>query len=133
MILPVLDPRLSYEGLRADHSNDEELMEMLNRSKEDLQLHFDLYYAKTDDHDFSMSESAPAQPESPVKFNFFSRYSQQTAFGNALTNELAEYFRVTSVAEPFEGTDPLQWWFARREKFPNLYRLVRNVLCIPGI
>ncbi|KAJ6605017.1 hypothetical protein B0H10DRAFT_1886731, partial [Mycena sp. CBHHK59/15] len=99
----LLDPRLSYEGLRADYSNDEELMEMLNRSKEDLQLHFDLYYAKTDDNDFSMSEPAPAQPESPVKFNFFGRYSQQTASGNALTNELAEYFRVTSVAEPFEG------------------------------
>ncbi|KAJ6522554.1 hypothetical protein B0H10DRAFT_2249910 [Mycena sp. CBHHK59/15] len=61
------------------------------------ELHFDLYYAKTDDNDFSMSEPAPAQPESPVKFNFFGRYSQQTASGNALTNELAEYFRVTRL------------------------------------
>jgi hypothetical protein len=49
------------------------------------------------------------------------------------SDELAEYFRLTSVPEPFEVVDLLQWWYSRRLQFPQLYRLARNVLCIPGI
>lgn len=46
------------------------------------------------------------------------------------SNELAEYFRITSVPEPFDGVDPLQWWYSRCAQFPQLYRLARNILCI---
>jgi hypothetical protein len=69
---------------------------------------------------------------SPQKVDFTSRYKKR---GSAATisNELAEYFGLTSVPEPFETVNPLQWRYSRRRQFPQLYRLARNVLCIPGI
>jgi hypothetical protein len=47
-------------------------------------------------------------------------------------DELTEYFRITSIPEPFDKVDPIQWWYTRHEQFPNLYCLARDILCIPG-
>ncbi|KAF5347670.1 hypothetical protein D9758_013709 [Tetrapyrgos nigripes] len=56
------------------------------------------------------------------------------AFSAAQTSpqdELDKYFHFTS--HPSKMTvDPLEWWHARRDQFPNLYCLACDVLCIPG-
>lgn len=45
----VLDPRLSYEGLRKDYADEPDLLEDLTTSKADLQIHYDIYYANSED------------------------------------------------------------------------------------
>jgi hypothetical protein len=124
----VLDPRLSLEGLRKDYANDPELLAGLEKAKDDLQAHYNSHYANTD---------PVVCPEeqltgSPVKFNIFGRYAPQDGSADNSNNELAVYFRLTNVPPSFEDTDPLKWWYTRRNKFPNLYLLARDMLCIPG-
>ncbi|KIJ38116.1 hypothetical protein M422DRAFT_177043 [Sphaerobolus stellatus SS14] len=45
-------------------------------------------------------------------------------------NELQEYFQL--LPEEFNSTNPIEWWGARKAQFPNLNRLARNILSIPG-
>ncbi|KAJ6556718.1 hypothetical protein B0H10DRAFT_1203841 [Mycena sp. CBHHK59/15] len=45
----LLDPRLSYEGLRRDYADEPELLESLETSKTDLQFHYNISYANSDD------------------------------------------------------------------------------------
>jgi hypothetical protein len=125
-VLIVLDPQLSYAGLKTDADNPE-LLTNLDRSKDDLQTHFDtLYTSKTSRNSDNVDQATPGSPQ---KFDFTSHYS----CGSASTeNELAEYFRLTAVPEPW-SVDPLQWWYSRWQQFLNLYLLVQNILCIPGM
>jgi hypothetical protein len=133
MIYSVLDPGISYERLKADYADDHDLLEALESAKAELEPHYDILYAP------SLSTPASSPPPStfddtgsPQKIDFRSRYRTQGAAG-AVKNELVEYFRLTATLEPLnEDVDPLQWWYMRRKRLPNLYRLVRNVLCIPG-
>jgi hypothetical protein len=104
----------------------------LDRSKADLKAHFEIHYANSQQSSASDAPAEPAPAGSPVKFNIFARYGARATSSVVSNNELEDYFRLTSIPEPFEDTDPLQWWYARRHKFPNLYLLARNVLCIPG-
>jgi hypothetical protein len=125
-VLIVLDPRLSYAGLKTDYADNPELLRDLYRSKDDLQTHFDtLYTSKTSRNSDNVDQTTPGSPQ---KFDFTSHYSRGSA---STENELAEYFRLTAVPKPW-SVDPLQWWYSRWHQFPNLYLLVRNILCIPG-
>jgi hypothetical protein len=126
----VLDPRISYETLRDDYADDDDLLSHLEASKLGLQSHFEIHYAPTAPDVPSASTPQPTAG-SPQKVDFTSRYKKRASA--SASDELAEYFRITSVPEPFDGVDPLQWWYSRRRQFPNLYRLVHNILCIPGM
>ncbi|KAF7370018.1 Transposase-like protein [Mycena sanguinolenta] len=131
----LLDPRLSYTGLRADYADDPDLLEGLEKSKAALEAHFQAHYANLKQPS-GLEEQAelsqPSPPGSPAKFNIFKRYGAPATSTAVSQNELEDYFRLTSIPEPFEQTDPLQWWYTQRHKLPNLYRLARDVLCIPG-
>ncbi|KAF7346964.1 Transposase-like protein [Mycena venus] len=124
----LLDPRLSYEGLRRDYADDPELLAGLETAKNQLQVHYNTHYANTN----TAVSQQQLPPGSPVKFNIFARYGPQTGSTDSAKNELAEYFRLTNNPPSFEDTDPLKWWYMRRNKFPKLYRLARDMLCIPG-
>ena len=63
---------------------------------------------------------------SPQK-SFTARYRRKET---ASINELEEYFKLPT--EDFDACDPIRWWMGRRAQFPNLFRLARDVLCIPG-
>ena len=45
-------------------------------------------------------------------------------------DEIEEFFKLPQ--ESFEKCDPIQWWAGRRAQFPNLSRLARDILSIPG-
>jgi hypothetical protein len=126
----VLDPRISYEGLKADYNDDPTLSDHLEHSKMNLFTYFDRNYAKMDDHTSPVpTSSVPTLPPlagSPQK-SFTARYRRK---GKSATNELEEYFKLP--VEDFDTCNPIHWWVGRRAQFPNLFCLARDILCIPG-
>ena len=126
----VLDPRISYTMLLEDYKEDLELHAALEVAKANLESHFDIFYSTPTPSSLSSNTLLDNQ-QSPRK-NFASRYTKKRGSTTMERYELREYFRQTSEPACFDTTDPLEWWHTRRETFPNLYRLVHDILCIPG-
>ena len=123
----MLDPRISYEGLKIDYADDLTLFCHLEDSKANLFIYFDDNYATLHNLTPSSPPSIPVQilDGSPQK-SFTARYRRK----KYSTNELEEYFKLPP--EDFATCDPIQWWVGRRSQFPRLFQLARDVLCIPG-
>jgi hypothetical protein len=129
----VLDPRISYEGMKLDYAHDPLLAAYLESSKDDLQEYFEDHYA--DKHvtpSSSQTRSHPpalsnAPPHSPHK-DFTARFQRKD---KAVINELEEYFKLPQ--EDFATCNPIHWWMGRRTQFPNLFWLARDLLAIPGM
>jgi hypothetical protein len=128
----VLDPRISYEGLKVDYANDPMLSEHLEQSKSKL---FDYFREKYAHRVVSTPPSIPSPSESvqtpkalgsPQK-SFTARYRRKE---KPFVNELEEYFKLP--AEDFDACNPIHWWMGRRAQFPNLFRLALDILSIPG-
>jgi len=106
----VLDPRISYEGLKMDYSNDLTLSNHLEDLKTNLFSYFDENYPLHCPTP-SPPPSTPAQALSinglPLK-SFTTRYRQKL---NYSTNELEEYFKLP--AEDFQSCNPIQCWVGR--------------------
>lgn len=124
----MLDPRISYEGLKCDYGDDAILSDHLEDLKINLFKYFDENYAALSAPTPSLPPPSPVQTVggSPQK-SFTARYRRKS---NHSTNELEEYFKLP--AEDFISCDPIQWWVSRRSQFPRLFQLARDVLCIPG-
>lgn len=45
-------------------------------------------------------------------------------------DELRDYYSLSH--EDFNTCDPVQWWFAHKAQFPNLFHLAHDILTIPG-
>jgi hypothetical protein len=130
VLLVVLDPRISYEGLWADSEGDPSAQEHIKRCREDLREHYLSDYAKKLTAPPLRAQPTPTTLKngSPQKVDFLSRYNKPA---RANTDELEEYFKLPQ--ENFITCDPVQWWFGRRAQFPNLSRLARDILGIPGM
>lgn len=128
-IITVLDPRIGYDGLVADCGDDLEMQSALEDSRESLREHYRNHYApKT----LSMANPTPTtgppvSSGSPQKLDFMARYKKR---GRLVADELEEFFKLSQ--ENFDHVDPIQWWAGRRAQFPNLSRLARDMLSIPG-
>ena len=126
----MLDPRISYEGMKADYDDDPTLSDHLEHSRSSLFNYFGRNYAKPDDRTLSLasSSSVTSLPAvgSPQK-SFTARYRRKD---KSSINELEEYFKLP--AEDFDTCNPIHWWMGRRAQFPNLFRLACDILCIPG-
>lgn len=133
----VLDPRISYEGMKLDYESDFTLAEFLESSKNDLHTYYDTHYANqhsapsltidlTTETPVFKSKPVATPSHSPQK-NFTSRFHRKT---KVAVDELEEYFKLP--AEDFETCNPVHWWMGRRAQFPNLFWLARDLLCIPG-
>ena len=132
----VLDPRIMYEGLKEDFTNEPELLAHLEASKKKLQQFYQKQYSRRPQSpNTSTSNNLPSTRTttsttvsgSPQKVNFTSRYQKRDRIA---VNELEEYFKLPR--EDFETCEPLQWWRGRRSQFPNLYRLICDIFSIPG-
>ena len=104
----MLDPRISYEGLKVDYGDDLTLTSHLEESKTTLFNYFDENYATLP----CLTPSSP--PPMPVQAlpmdglpqkSFMARYHRRE---NHPTNELEEYFKLP--AEDFDTCNPIQWW-----------------------
>ena len=129
--LAVLDPRISYGGLKADYADDETLTAYLEVSKENLRDYFNENYAgrntQASQSQTTVEAETTSAPGSPQKC-FTSRYSRNNRI--ALVDELEAFWALP--AEDFATCNPITWWFGQQKKFPNLFRLAWDVLCIPG-
>jgi len=134
----VLDPQISYDSMRANYTNDDTLAEHLKNSKSALFNYFHKYYMNKATPGTSPSSTlapplvpSPSQSTSSTlgssKKSFTARYCQKD---KPAVNELEEYFKLP--LEDFDACDPIQWWVSRQARFPNLYHLTCNILCIPG-
>jgi hypothetical protein len=133
IINTVLDPRISYGGMKADYADDQALSEYLEDSKSKLFGYFNENYMKF--HGSTLTQTpSPARGTttaltsgSPQKC-FTARYRRRE---NVTVNELEEYFKLPP--EDFEKCNPIKWWVGRRAQFPNLFCLARDIICIPGM
>ena len=125
----MLDPRISYEGLKEDYGKDADLLANLEKAK--LALH--TFYHNNYSSFMSSTNKSPStttpilQNGSPQKVDFTARYKRTN---HRVSDELEDYFKLGQ--EDFDTCQPLDWWWGRRAQFPNLYRLAQDVLAIPG-
>ena len=134
----LLDPWISYDGMKADYANDDTLAEHLESSKSTLFDYFHKYYMNKATPDSSPSSTmapplvlSPSQSMSStlgsLKKSFTARYHWKD---KPAVNELEEYFKLP--LEDFDACDPIWWWISQWAQFPNLYCLACDILCIPG-
>jgi hypothetical protein len=131
VILLVLDPCISYEGMKLDYADNAILSDHLEDSKSSLFDYFNANYTKgipvpplssPSTHD----QSAPTATGSPQK-SFTARYRRKE---KTSVNELEEYFKLPT--EDFDSCHPIHWWIGRRAQFPNLFCMACDMLSIPG-
>ena len=127
----MLDPRISYEGMKLDYAGDDLLAEYLESSKTNLYEYYETHYANKHSVPSQAIDPVPgpsssSAPRSPQK-NFTSRFQRKAKVS---TNELDEFFKLSQ--EDFDTCNPIHWWLGRRAQFPNLFWLARDILCIPG-
>jgi len=128
-VLPVLDPRISYEGALQDYADNPVLLEYLEETKALLHTHYNKNYANQ--HTHSVQESVVHDGNTSgfnSKVNFTSRYKKKDQLSR---NELEEFFKLQR--EDFDSCNPLQWWVGRKAQFPSLFCLARDLLSIPGM
>jgi len=123
-----LDPRISYDGLQVDADGDPSALDHIIHAKANLQEYYLSNYAKKSSVPLQMQPtSTTSRSGSPQKVDFLSRYNK---LSRTNIDELEEYFKMPQ--ENFGTCDPIQWWHGRRMQFPNLSRLARDILAIPG-
>jgi len=117
--------------MRTDYADDSDLSDHLEESRSNLFDYFNENYANTGTPSPSPPPTtvkpAPMVAGSPQK-SFMARYRRKE---KTSINELEEYFKLP--AEDLDACDPIRWWFGRRAQFPNLFRMARDILCIPGM
>ncbi|TDL19646.1 hypothetical protein BD410DRAFT_841991 [Rickenella mellea] len=73
----LLDPRISYDGLKADYVNDDELSNHVDTCKASLKDHFHMYYVQPIENSLRVAvtdNSTASRFGSPQKFDFMARY-----------------------------------------------------------
>jgi hypothetical protein len=115
--------------LKEDYAQDADLLADLEKAKSALHTFYhDNYSGFTSSTDKSSLTTAPViRNGSPRKVDFTARYKRTN---RRVSDELEDYFKLGQ--EDFDMCRPLDWWWGRRAQFPDLYRLARDILSIPG-
>lgn len=119
----MLDPRINQQGFLADYTDEPELLADVQERIKELEEHYKIHYASK----VTLQTSEPTEVPASSNWSFIDRYSRRPV---TTRDELREYFRL--IPEDFATTDPIAWWAARKAQFPNLSKLARNILAIPG-
>jgi hypothetical protein len=128
----VLDPRIGYTTLEAVFKDQSDLLLDLKSAKKSLETEFNKNYTAPNVATASPANRTTAATDDSPKKGFFSRFRGSQASSNP-QDELKRYFQMTAVPLPFDTTDLLGWWYTNRAAFPNLYKMARDIHCIPGM
>jgi hypothetical protein len=105
--LSVLDPQISYDGLKADYTDDFMLSDHLEQSKAALFNYFNENYASANTL-MSFTQSMLVPTTSPIdgspQKSFTARYHRKE---KNPYNELKEHFKLP--AEDFDACNPIYW------------------------
>jgi hypothetical protein len=131
----VLDPRIGYEGLKReasrnlDSDSSEDYLLQVNVAKESLTQFFLDNYITTE---VTTNHShVPSPPHStPRRFDFYGVYAD-TEEDLRPTAELEKLFSHKPLGFA-RRIAPIQWWKTNLDFFPNVSRLARDILGIPG-
>lgn len=128
----VLDPRIMYDGLKRDCTEEDGMTEAdLNAARDALVSYYNANYVG--------GTGRAGQPERPhaaaaatttartQPFDFMARYDNEP---RRVVNEIEEFFR--QPREDMRSCDPIKWWIGRRAMWPNLARMALDILSIPG-
>lgn len=130
--LAVLDPRISYDGMREDYCENPDLLKFLEKTTSKLREYYTINYATATGTQRAFTDEQPRASSStdlsPSKVSFTARYKRKDNWDR---DELSEYFKLPR--EDWELCNPLQWWVGRRAQFPRLFCLARDLLAIPGM
>jgi len=129
--------------LKEEFDGDTTLLSQLEAAKLNLRSHFNIKYSlpqvpagstrlsSTPSSSMlsvtSESTSTASNATNSPQNNFTARFQRR----RATVDELTEFWNLSQ--EDFQSCDPVKWWYGRRAQFPNLYRLARDILSIPGI
>jgi hypothetical protein len=105
-----------------------QLLEELENAKTGLKAHFMSNYASAGMSSFDTVSDATVANGSPQKLNARHRRKPRLADPNTELDQCFILCRFDNIC----GDDPLEWWHTKREVFPNLYRMVRDIFAIPG-
>ncbi|KAJ8515596.1 hypothetical protein ONZ45_g6994 [Pleurotus djamor] len=123
----LLDPRISYKTLKDDYKEDKTLTDYLETSKAKLTAHFNTHYKSRTPTPVSASSSSQSVTSESSRKDLLAIYRQRkTAVPES---EIEAYWNLPLTDL---DADPIQWWTARREQFPNLSQLAYDILGIPG-
>ena len=131
--LLVLDPCISYEGMKLDYAHDPILSEYLKSSKKDLHEYYETHYANKHNPPSQISttqafsSSSLAAPLHLPQKNFTACFHWKTT---TTLNELDEFFKLPP--EDFETCNLIHWWMGWWVQFPNLFWFAWDLLSIPG-
>ena len=133
---PVLDPQISYNGLKEDfnESSDLQLLNDLNKAKQELFKLYEEHYAHRSSQD-NILQPGTTTMLSGAGFSILSTSSFTVRYqcrGPQILNQLEDYFRLSCELD-FDGCDPLEWWQSHRKRWPQLYCLACDILAIPGV
>ncbi|KAF5372594.1 hypothetical protein D9758_005206 [Tetrapyrgos nigripes] len=96
----LLNPCISSEGLASDYRRKPDLLMDIEVAKVQFEHHFLTKYQQSETLDSTTSPAVsvhiPSIDDSPVKFDFLSRYAQPSSSPSSLQDELDEYFQITS-------------------------------------
>jgi hypothetical protein len=127
----VLDPRINYSKLVEAYQDEPTILLEIETRKKELLEYYNTNYA---------GRAVPIRVESkgtsasstnanrPALFGHVSRFNKNRNEGTR--NELEEYLQL--LPEEYWDCDPFSWWGQRRVRFPNVSRLARDLLSIPG-
>jgi hypothetical protein len=126
----VLDPRFNYRRIVQSYQEDPDILGEIEARKKELMEFYNMHYtgrATPICHDSKTSWTLNPTTSSPSRIDFMSRLDVDD---DAPHNELEEYFQLPP--EKFWACDPFEWWNRRSSQFPNLCKLARDILSIPG-
>lgn len=128
-----------YEGAKQEATDDDdsEYLLLIEKSRAALRKYFDTHYAGKVGNsgaggvgqDADSTGTCDNSKRSPTKkHDFTQRYKKR----NVVLDEFDDFFDMQP--ENFhDGFSAVTWWAAHRDRFPNLSRLARDILSIPGL
>jgi hypothetical protein len=111
----------------ADCADDLTMQHHIDHAKDQLWQYYQDNYAAQVPVPISQPHIATTSSDSPQKVNFTAQYKK---WPSVMNDELEESYRLPQ--EDFDTCNPIHWWVGRHSQFPNLSRLARDILTIPG-
>ncbi|SRR6266702_913349 len=133
----VLDPRIGYEGLKhqasqeMDSCRQEDYLKQINEAVENLKQYYLEYYAPVSPPPTTAADGTPQISNTPKPFDFFAIYMLSPTTTSA-ADELEQYLLMCPLGFTKGTCEPILWWKCNKHLYPNPARLARDILGIPG-